>query len=170
MAAGLGLARCGSEKGLKYVHERLLSAQGDSDRIGEVTLANAETADANSPKVTVFVLEHFGVPADEAFVPDLLRVVSHAGNSSRLKAQAWRALLRINAPKYRKEILEYAWKDLSMQSAARFVALNDEAKARELVSTGKPEDESYERSVVRQALAATQRDRRLWLEAHGYSF
>lgn len=170
MAAGLGLARCGSEKGLRYVRDRLAPLSRNPSKAADVTISNAETDDPLGPRAADFILGHLGASTDEAFLPDLIAVVSSAGAPSRARAQAWEALLRINSPRYRQEVLGYAWKNLRYEAAARLVVLNDQARARTVLGASQPEKESHELFNVRQALAATARDRRRWRETHGYAF
>lgn len=174
VAAGLGLARCGSERGVNYVLGRIAAAP-DSHANG--TTAGPSTAaphEAFTARATDFIFDLLGVPADEVFVPTLIGIVSAPESPSRLKAQAWGALLRINSSKHRKETLELAWKNTTFQSAVRLIALNDEPRARRIIAESQSRATTaglaIDVTALKQALAAPRRERRQWRETHGYTF
>jgi HEAT repeat protein len=174
VAAGLGLARCGSERGVNYVLGRIAGAP-DSQANG--TVARPSTAaphEAFTARATDFIFDLLGLPADEVFVPTLIRIVSAPESPNRSKAQAWGALLRINSAKYRAETLELAWKNTTFQSAVRLIALNDEPGARRIIADSQSRmtaaGPAIDVAALKQALAATRRERRQWRETHGYTF
>jgi hypothetical protein len=165
IAAGLGLARCGSEVGVRYVSGRL----GDSTccRAPDGTPQNGLTDDPLSSRATSFILDRLGVPLDERFVPLLLQIAKTPSYSAVAKAQAWIGLSRINSVSYRQEVLRSAWENVAMDGAARIVVLNDEEEAQAYVrrSTNTATSVSLER-----ALATSARERRHWSESRGYAF
>ena len=170
IAAGLGLARCGSEKGISFVRARFADRSADPSKPNDIHPTNADTDDPTGPKASSFILSLLGVPADEVFVPDLLRIVSAPEYSESARAQAGYALLRIDPKTHRKELLELAWKSLIYEWAARYIVLHDEDRARKFVEGVKPERATYEQSTLVTALGVSPGRRRLWREIHGYSF
>jgi HEAT repeat protein len=171
MASGLGLARCGSAKGLKYIRERLADTSGDRDKPNESRTTNAQTDSPYGPKATDFILTHLGVPADEVLVPELLRILSSPEYSGVHRAQAWGALSRMNPARERETILELAWKNLTDTSAVRLVVFNDDVRARTVAAQLESSKDGKERAAgraLRRALAETPRERRRWREFHGY--
>ena len=173
MAAGLGLARCGSVKGLSYVRGRLRDFSGDPSKPTESRLTNADTDSPTGPKGTDFVLTHLGAPADEILVPELLDLVTSKESSWVLKAQAWRALSRVNPTRDRPRLVELAWKNLMDSSAVKLIVLDDEAHARTVVPQLESSADRKEKAAaheLRRALTTTPRERRRWRETHGYSF
>ncbi|HEU5249264.1 MAG TPA: hypothetical protein VFW15_04690, partial [Thermoanaerobaculia bacterium] len=173
MAAGLGLARSGSAKGLKYVRDRLADTSGDPNNPNETRTTNAEKDNPYGPKATDFILDHLGVSADEIFVPDLIRIASSPEYSWVRKAQAWRALSRLNPVADRQKILALAWKNLTDSSAVKLIVLNEESRvatvSRQLDSSSDGKEKATAREL-RRALATTSRERRRWREIHGYTF
>jgi len=173
MAAGLGLARCGSAKGAQYVRDRLGDARHDPAQPNQSRFTDSDTDDPQGPKATDFILTRLGVPADEMFVPELMRIVSSSLYSSTAKAQAWTALARINPVRDRKTILSAAWNDLLSTGAIRLVVQNDEPRAQAFVRQNERSDEPLQRAKaneLRRALLAPSMVRRQWREIHGYSF
>ena len=172
IAAGLGLARCGSPKGKRYVSERIADSRCCRAPYG--TPQDGLKDDPYGPKATSFILDHLGVPADDGVVPDLIRLVSSDDYSEAAKAQGWIALQRIDSPKHQKEVLELAWRHLSYDGAARLIALKDQANA--LAKIHEPESASAKNATARgtsalvRALQAPERDKRLWKESKGYGF
>jgi hypothetical protein len=169
MAAGLGLARCGSQKGLVYVRRRLADTAADPTKPNDSYPTDADKDDPNGPKATDFIVTHLGVAADEVFVPDLLQVVSRSGSPDKARASAWAALLRINPTGYRAALLDLAWKNTSFEGAAKIIVLDDETTAQAFVA-GSPADETYDHLLMRQLLGTDDRQRLRWRELHGYSF
>jgi hypothetical protein len=167
MAAGLSLARCGSEIGERYVTERLRDPGCCRGAVG--TPQDGIKDDPFSSKATSFILDHLGLPRDEVFVPDLVRLISSPDYSSTAKAKAWIALSRTNSPRYRTEVLERAWSSPGSDGAARLVVMNDEQRVRDYLSRESSEKLPGE-GALQRALAATRRERRRWSEVHGYAF
>lgn len=172
ISAGLGLARCGSEMGRKYVSERL----GDAGccRAPEGTPQDGHKDDPYSSRATSFLLDQLGIAKDEIFVPELLQIISNANFSDTAKTQAWMALSRINSPRYRQQTIDLAWRHPGERGAARLIALNDEVGARRRLAEAAQGKESTEvrRNAVKvaNALAAPSRERRRWREIRGYAF
>jgi hypothetical protein len=172
MTAGLGLARCGSLKGLEYVRERLVDTT-DLQNSNEGRQLNAETDDPHGPKARDFILRLLGSSADVVFVPDLLRIVSAPEYPWVAQARAWEALSRINPVRERQKLLDLAWKNLNQTGAIRLVVLNDEARARS-IAPGLPNSRDRIERVgaydLKRALLTSPRERRRWRETHGYTF
>lgn len=169
MAAGLGLARCGSAKGLDYVRSRLSDAR--MAQAAESTPAEAGKDDPRGPRAGAFLLEQMGAEADEPLVPSLLRIVSEPGFSDGARARAWLALFRIDAASVRAEVLALAWRNLQYDGAARFVVVHDEEQARTAIDmqTLHVKPDGTEPPIGR-ALSASARERKRWREMRQYSF
>lgn len=171
MAAGLGLGRSGSPKGLKYVRERLADYSGDPSNPNYARMTNAASDDPYGPKAADFIRKHLGTPADQVFVHDLLQITTKPEFSWAAKAQAWQALSRINPPRERKVILDLAARNLMYTGAVRLLVLHEEPQAHaRLVQMERSTDPS-ERALseeLRRALATSPRERRRWREVEGY--
>jgi hypothetical protein len=169
MAAGLGLARCGKSKGLAYVKDRLSDIR--MAQSPESTPTDADKDDPRGPRAGAFLLEHVGVPADEALVPTLLKIATEPGFSEGAKSRAWLALFRVDAVGSRVEVLALAWKSLQYDGAARFVVVHDEEQARTAIDmkTLRQKPDGTEPPIGR-ALSASARERRRWHEIRAYSF
>lgn len=78
------------------------------------------------------------------------------------------------AAKYRKELLELAWRHLTYDGAVRLIALNDQSKARVMLrEAAKGQSASpigRAGSALARALSGSERDRRMWRESKGYGF
>jgi hypothetical protein len=167
MAAGLALARAGDADGVGYV-TRLLDMTTSSPNASDDRMSSAERDDPNGLRARDFLLERLGAEVDERFVPELLRMIDRAPAGSPLRAQAWRALLRMNPVGSRSQILGRAWKQEGNESAFRFIALHDPDAAKAFLSRSKSDD-ARTRSL-RRALGASERERRVWRELRGYTF
>ena len=169
MAAGLGLARCGSAKGVEYVKGRLTDARMAQPPEGMPS--DADKDDSRGPRAGTFLLEHMGAAADRALVPAILTVASEPRFSDGAKALAWLALLRIDAGPTGVDVLALAWKNLQYEGAARFVVLHDEEQARTAIDmkTLHTKPDGTEHPIAR-ALSASARERRRWREIRAYSF
>jgi hypothetical protein len=168
VAAGLGLARCGSARGRAYVAERLSDRSVKSP---EAAPADALQADPQGSLAGTFILEHMGVPADEPLVPALLAIVSEATFTDGARALAWSALFRVDPIRQRDELLALAWKNLRFDGAARFVVVHDEQQARSAVDlkTMRPKADGTV-SPIERALGASAAERRRWRESRNYDF
>lgn len=173
MSAGLAAARCGSEKGIEYVRERLADTSGDPEKPNQSFQTDARTDDPHGPKATDFILSRMGVPADEIFVPDLLGIIRSPEYDFREKGHAWTALLKINPPKYRVELMKLAWENLQLASAVKLIVLNDESGARAFVQEFEHSEDPKKRGRALEfemALSHSLRERRVWRQVHGYTF
>lgn len=153
VAAGLGLARCGTPKGRDYVKDRL-----------------SDPRTVPLPEAT-FLLEHICVSADEPLVPVLLKIASEPGFGDDAKVLAWLALFRVDSPRQYREVLTLAWRSLRFDGAARFVVVHDEEQARSApdLKTNHPKADGNLSPIIR-ALSASARERRRWRESRAYSF
>ncbi len=168
MSAGLALARCGSARGKDYVADRLADPRCCRAPLG--TPEDGIKDDPFGPKATSFILDHLGVPADEIFVPILIRVVSSAEFSDTAKAQSWVALSKIDSVKYRPQLLELAWKNVGYDGAARLIVLNDEVRVQALRQSKQSKSSMQTSQSLETALAASPRERRRWRETRAYAF
>jgi hypothetical protein len=165
VSAGLGMARCGSPVGKSYVSARL----ADPAILAlESTASNSRTTAIDGPEATAFILDRLGAPADEIFLPDLLKIIKEPRASSRAKNRAWRSVLRMNPATERSKLVELAWSDLHSDAAVRYLVLNDEMKVRDTLAR-EGNLPAYERLALTQALAANPRQRRRWRELQGYA-
>ena len=168
VAAGLGLARCGSARGRAYVADRLSDR---SVKPPDAALIDALQADPYGSRAGTFILEHMGVPADESLVPALLTIISDATVTDGAKALAWNALFRVDPIRQRGELLVLAWKNLRFDGAARFVVVHDEEQVRSAVDlkTLRPKADGTV-SPIERALRASAAERRRWRESRNYDF
>jgi HEAT repeat protein len=163
VTAGLALARCGWQPGEDFVRSRIDALQADAGPLDPDTRRESE-----------WILDQLGTPQDESFVSPLLRLVEEPAPTDRSKAFALTALLRINPTSKRDRVIAVAWKNTNYISAARLIALDDEAAAREALAqreSGTPTLHAVlDVYLMRASLAASPRDRRQWREIHGYTF
>jgi hypothetical protein len=169
MAAGLGLARCGAARGRAYVVDRL--ADRRLAQSPDAAPSDEQGDDPRGPRAGAFLLEHLGVLADEPLIPAVLQIASDLGYADAARDLAWHALLRIDPPGRRAEILELAWKNLRYEGAARFVVVHDEEQARSTVDmkTNRPKPDGR-LSPIERALLASAQERRRWREGRRYDF
>jgi HEAT repeat protein len=168
MAAGLGLARCGSEEGAKYVSERLRDAR--CCRAPNGTPSDAFKDDPAGPAATSFLLDHIGIGSDEPLVPSLIHIVTDNEFSETARAQAWIALSRIDPMKTRPSLLELAWKSTGFDGAARLIVLNDESRAQSVAGSKQGKAGSEVSHALARALEAAPQERRRWRDTRGYAF
>ena len=163
VTAGLALARCGWQPGEDFVRSRIDALQADAGPLDPDTRRESE-----------WILDQLGTPQDESFVSPLLRLVEEPAPTDRSKAFALTALLRINPTSKRDRVIAVAWKNTNYISAARLIALDDEAAAREALAQRESGTATLHAVLdvylMRTSLAASPRDRRQWREIHGYTF
>lgn len=169
-AAGLALARCGDEEGLRYVRRMFADADGSSPRMA----THSENEHLLIGWDRRFVLENLGTATDAALLPDLLGIIRDSSSPETARAYAWNAVLRMNPARHRDELVALAWRDVAFKAAARFLALNDEEGVRSTTQTPSRAAAmgigQESRLNLEVALSTSARERRRWREVHGYPF
>lgn len=173
MAAGLGMARCGSETGRRYVLDRLADDRGCRSPAGFPQ--DSRKDDPVGPRATCYLLSKMGAPSDETFVPELMRIAGEPAAAFAARAAAWQALVRIDSPRHRAAVLELAWKASPIDGAAKYIAQSAAiAGARTRLSARDdrqaPTLNPTFASLIEKALSTTPREQRHWRERHGYAF
>lgn len=166
VAAGLALARCGDENGIRFVQERLRFLAGTSGPSSGNVRVLPEWAASADLRTAQFLAEELGSPEDVVFIPEFMDLLRDPRAPGLAKALAWDAVVRINPRGQPDVLLKLAWKASQYQGAARFIVLTDERAARTQVGKAT----ASRGTALEQALGASPRDRRLWRETERYPF
>ncbi|MEO6323105.1 MAG: hypothetical protein ABIQ65_00590 [Thermoanaerobaculia bacterium] len=123
-------------------------------------------ADPEGPAAGEYLMEHFGLPRDEQYLPALGQLADQKPGE-RAKALAWQAIVRLKPTG--TVWLDRAWRDVMYEPARQLLALNGAAFSAPPELAG----ESRTRAFIEETIRLQQRVERegeLWRQMESYAF